>query len=315
MNVEKSTSNLKIKIDPGYASLVSPPSPEENSSLRQSIKDNGLYVPIIVNQDGIILDGHHRYKACQDLGIEPKTLVREFKDKLNEQLFVIESNLTRRQLSDFQRVELALRLKPLLEEIAKRNESLGGRGVKILSPLRRVDEKIAERAGVSHETVRKVSKILNDSEIITEENKEDLRLGRVSINVAYKVVVREQERRILYEKCLKALEELKESEQMTEDNGLEQETENLQDKEKFWEELARPYSTYLAKVYAARLEYEKAVAAYYFWLEYKTNETTDVESAANQTLKELVKRGIKNRCSFPGKLLQKYCFTLQPRTR
>jgi ParB-like chromosome segregation protein Spo0J len=49
-------------------------SPEEYESLKQSIMKDGLYVPIIVNQNGIILDGHHRYKACQELGIEPKTV-------------------------------------------------------------------------------------------------------------------------------------------------------------------------------------------------------------------------------------------------
>jgi ParB/RepB/Spo0J family partition protein len=94
----------KVRINPEYASLVSELSPEEFESLKQSIKANGLYVPIIVNQDGIILDGHHRYKACQELGIEPKTIGRESKDKLEEQLSVIECNLNRRQLNNFQRL-------------------------------------------------------------------------------------------------------------------------------------------------------------------------------------------------------------------
>jgi ParB/RepB/Spo0J family partition protein len=93
----------KTRINLEYASLVSELSPEEFESLKQSIKANGLYVPIIVNQDGIILDGHHRYKACQELGIEPKTIVRESEDKLEEQLFVIECNLNRRQLNNFRK--------------------------------------------------------------------------------------------------------------------------------------------------------------------------------------------------------------------
>ena len=63
-----SPSNLQVKINPEYASLVSELSPEEYESLKQSIKENGLHVPIIVNQNGIILDGHHRYKVCQELG-------------------------------------------------------------------------------------------------------------------------------------------------------------------------------------------------------------------------------------------------------
>jgi ParB-like chromosome segregation protein Spo0J len=115
-------SKPQIRINPEYSSLVPEPSPEESESLKKSIKENGLYVPIIVNQNGIVLDGHHRYKACQELGIEPKTQVKEFKDKSDEQLFVIDCNLIRRQLNNFQRTELALKSKPILEAIVKRNE-------------------------------------------------------------------------------------------------------------------------------------------------------------------------------------------------
>jgi ParB-like chromosome segregation protein Spo0J len=206
-----SSSNPQVKTNPEYASLVSELSVEEYKSLKQSIKkENGLYVPIIVNQNGIILDGHHRYKACQELGIEPKTLVREFKDKLDEQLFVIDCNLIRRQLNNFQRTELALKSKPILEAIVKRNESLGGKGGRNLTPLGRVDERIGERAGVSRDTVRKVEKIL-ENERITDKDKEDLRLGKVSINKAYEIVELDQEHQSFYQKCLKAFEELKRS--------------------------------------------------------------------------------------------------------
>jgi ParB-like chromosome segregation protein Spo0J len=53
-----------IKISEGYAALVPNLSPQEYESLKRSIKDNGLHIPLVVNQDGILLDGYHRYKAC-----------------------------------------------------------------------------------------------------------------------------------------------------------------------------------------------------------------------------------------------------------
>jgi Predicted transcriptional regulators len=53
-----------IKTNQEYSSLVPQLSTEEYESLKQSIKENGLWVPIVVNKDGVILDGHHRYKAC-----------------------------------------------------------------------------------------------------------------------------------------------------------------------------------------------------------------------------------------------------------
>jgi hypothetical protein len=112
---------------------------------------------------------------------------------------------------------LALKSKPILEATAKRNESLGGKGGKggiNMTPLGRVDERIGERAGVSRGTVRKVGKIL-ENELITDKIKQDLRLGKVSINEAYKIVELDQKHQSLhqplYQKCLKAFEELKKS--------------------------------------------------------------------------------------------------------
>jgi ParB-like chromosome segregation protein Spo0J len=201
----------QIRINREYASLVSELSPDEFESLKQSIKKaNGLYVPIIVNQDGIILDGHHRYKACQDLGIEPETIVREFSDKSEEQLFVIDCNLTRRQLNNFQKTELALKSKPILAAIAKGNELLGGKGDRNLTPLGRVDDRIGEQAGVSRDTVRKVVKILENKRI-SDKTKEDLRLGKLSINEVYEMVEQDQEGQSLYQKWRKAADELNKS--------------------------------------------------------------------------------------------------------
>ena len=175
----------KLEVSQEYASLVPQLSAEEYESLKQSIKENGLYVPIIVNQDGIILDGHHRYKVCQELGIkEPKTLVKEFKEKLDEQLFVIDCNLRRRQLNNFQRTELALKSKSILTEIAKKNMSLGGKGSKDLETLdeKGVAEEIGKIAGVSHETVRKADKLLDSA---PEDVIEKLRTGEMSISQAF----------------------------------------------------------------------------------------------------------------------------------
>ena len=295
---KSSPSNLQVKINLEYASLVSELSPEEYESLKQSIKENGLHVPIIVNQNGIILDGHHRYKACQELGIEPETLVRQFKDKLEEQLFVIDCNLVRRQLNNFQKTELALKSKPILEAIVKRNESLGGKdgkGVRNLTPLGRVDERIGERAGVSRDTVRKVEKIL-ENEHITDKIKQDLRLGKVSINEVYEIVELDQKHQLLhqslYQKCLKASEELKKSsaEIDNQPKRTKEETERLRAQGKLWEEIIKPYRNYFEK----RLEYDKAYAAFYFWTEYQADKNSDIESAASQTLKEIARRGIEN---------------------
>lgn len=286
-------SKPQIRINPEYGSLVPELSPEENESLKQSIMKDGLYVPIIINQNGIILDGHHRYKACQELGIEPKTIVKEFEDKLDEQLFVIDCNLIRRQLNNFQRTELALKSKPLLEAIVKRNESLGGKGGRNLTPLGRVDERIGERAGVSRDTVKKVEKILGDKRI-PDKIKEDLRLGKLSINEAYEIVELNQESQSLYQKCQRALDELNKSsaelENLPERTKEEKERLRAQGEEKLVAEIIKPLRNYFEK----RLEYDKAYAALSFWIEYRANKNCDVESVASQTLEEIVRLGIED---------------------
>ena len=292
-------SKPRIRINPEYASLVSELSPEESESLKQSIKKaNRLNVPIIVNQDGIILDGHHRYKACQDLGIEPETIVREFSDKSEEQLFVIDCNLTRRQLNNFQRAELALKSKSILTDIAKKNMSLGGKGSKDLETLdnKGVSGEIGKLAGVSHETVRKVQKILENKRI-PDKTKEDLRLGKLSINEVYEMVEQDQEGQSLYQKCRIAADELNKSyaeiHNLPERTKEEKERLKAETEEKLRaikRETVKPFRNYFEK----RIEFDKAYAAFSFWIEYRENKNNDIESVASETLKEIVRFGIED---------------------
>ena len=170
---------------------------EKYESLRQSIKQNGLWVPIVVNKDGVILDGHHRYKACQELGIEPTIVTKEFDGKLEEQLFVIDSNLKRRQLNHYQSIKLALKSKPIFEQNAKKNrksnlkQNASSPSAKHLA-VGRVYDQIAKLAGVSHETVRKVDLIEQDQQkqaprkpLLISSVIGDLESGDISINSAY----------------------------------------------------------------------------------------------------------------------------------
>jgi DNA modification methylase/ParB-like chromosome segregation protein Spo0J len=154
---------IKIKINPEYGKLVPELSKTEYQELKQSIKQNGLWHPITVTKNGYVLDGHHRFKACKELGMEPKIEYKSLNNKLSEKLFVIDSNLNRRQLTEFARIKLALTRKPILEEIAKRNMSLGGKGVPIQTPLGRIDQRIAESANSTRNKVRQVEFLLDNA--------------------------------------------------------------------------------------------------------------------------------------------------------
>ena len=80
---------MKLFINPEYERLVSPLSVDEYETLKKSIKKDGLWIPILINAENEILDGHHRFRACQELEIQTKHAVREFKNKLLEKKFVI----------------------------------------------------------------------------------------------------------------------------------------------------------------------------------------------------------------------------------
>ena len=56
-------------------------SAEEYRALKADIKENGIIVPITVDGDGRIIDGHHRYKAAQELGIDDPPI--QVRDDLN----------------------------------------------------------------------------------------------------------------------------------------------------------------------------------------------------------------------------------------
>jgi ParB-like chromosome segregation protein Spo0J len=195
-------SNYSINQE--YANLVTPLSAEEYESLKESMKRNGQLISIIRNSQGVILDGHHRYKICKELGIEPKLETKDFPDKLHAQMFVIESNLRRRHLNDFQRIKLALKSKLILQEIAQQNQKAGRKidtSVKHLTQVGRVNEQIAKLAGVSHETVRKVHEIERDQQLelgqrlLTPALIGALESGDITINSAYETLKESKQER------------------------------------------------------------------------------------------------------------------------
>jgi hypothetical protein len=191
-----------------------------------------------------------------------------------------------------------------LAEIAKNHEKAGVKldpSQDLVMGRQGVSGEIGKLAGVSHETVRKVEKILA-SESITDKVKQDLRLDKVSINEAYKIVELDQEGQSLHQKFLKAYDEMEKSyaEIYNRPERTKEETDRLraQGKEKLWE---KPYRNSFEK----RLEFYKAYAAFYFWCQYRTYKNSDTESAS-KTLKEIVGQGIDDGIqTFPWQTIEK----------
>ena len=118
-----SAGNLETKVftKEEYVTLIPPVSTQEYDRLKTSIlEQNGLLMPIILNQDHVVLDGHHRLRACKELGIPISYAKKDFTGKPLEELkYVVTVNLHRRHLDEFQKAEIALKYDKLFKKIAR----------------------------------------------------------------------------------------------------------------------------------------------------------------------------------------------------
>ena len=158
INKNEGHDNISVIIAPKpltvkdeYASLVPQISEEEYQTIIQSIKDNGQWVPIITNPQLIILDGHTRFRACKELGLVPRIMIRKFEDPLLEKQFIIQINRNRRHLTSFQRIELECKYSKIQSELAKKRMSEAG---KIGAEKRWKGRRKTEEPKESHSTDR-----------------------------------------------------------------------------------------------------------------------------------------------------------------
>ncbi len=79
--------------------LLPPLSQEEYEALKADIAERGVMVPVEYDEEGNVLDGHHRVKACQELGIkEWPSIVRIGLSEDEKAEHVLKLNVHRRHL-------------------------------------------------------------------------------------------------------------------------------------------------------------------------------------------------------------------------
>ncbi len=175
-------------IDKEFAALIPPLTDEEYKGLEASILAEGCRDALVVWGE-VLVDGHNRYRICSEHNIPYQVLQRDFADRNEAKLWMIRNQLSRRNLPNFVRSELALKLKPVIAEIAKENQRMGAEmtntGLEISPKAINTREEVAHAAGVSDNTIAKVEKIIESA---PEEVKTQLRKGEMSINRAYQQV-------------------------------------------------------------------------------------------------------------------------------
>jgi len=104
--------------------VMPPLSSEEYQELYESIKSEGVLEPIHVDEEGVVIDGHHRSKIASELGVPCPVITHDDLSNGEKVALAFTLNLKRRHLSKAEKEGLVVeykRLKPLApaSEVAK----------------------------------------------------------------------------------------------------------------------------------------------------------------------------------------------------
>ena len=111
---------MSIQIDKEFEALIPRLTDEEFSQLEKNVIEDGCRDALVLWED-ILVDGHNRYRICQKHGIPFNTVQKEFANRDKAREWIILNQFGRRNLTAFQRSELALQLKPVVKAEAKSN--------------------------------------------------------------------------------------------------------------------------------------------------------------------------------------------------
>jgi len=178
-------SDKRIEIDSEFLDLLRPLSTDEFRALEQSIKKDGCREPLIT-WGGVLIDGHNRKEICEKHRIQYETQAApdHLQTRGDVVQWIVRNQLARRNLTEAERAQYALKLEDGYKAEAKANQ---GRRNDISAPGRRGESKsatarAAKDAGVSPRTVQRYKAIQKEG---SEKLKEDVRTGKKKIKPAY----------------------------------------------------------------------------------------------------------------------------------
>ena len=118
--------------------VMPPLSSEEYQELYESIKAEGVLEPIHVDEEGVVIDGHHRSKIASELGVPCPVIAHDDLSNGEKVALAFTLNLKRRHLSKAEKEGLVVEYKRL-------------------KPLASASE-VARATGVSDKTVKRIER-------------------------------------------------------------------------------------------------------------------------------------------------------------
>jgi hypothetical protein len=91
--------HMKVQDDGRYTEVMPPLSDFEFETLKADIAERGVLVPIDVDEQGYVINGRHRLRACRELGIEPPIFVRTGLNEIGKRALARTINTLGRRLS------------------------------------------------------------------------------------------------------------------------------------------------------------------------------------------------------------------------
>lgn len=165
------------------AALFPVMSEDDFAELKEDIRANGLLEKIVLYEDKI-LDGRHRYNACNILGIEPRF---EQYSGDSPATFVFSKNIFRRHLTASQKAAIATEILPWYEKEAvhggdRRSEDFQEGNISTMNGKAR--DRLGETMGVSGRYIQDAKKLKEEDPVKFEQVKS----GELSLSEATKNV-------------------------------------------------------------------------------------------------------------------------------
>jgi ParB-like chromosome segregation protein Spo0J len=160
---------MEVKLKTPFKDLLPPLTTVERETLKADIKKNGVLVPVVIDEEGNILDGHNRYAIKKDA---PTITINGLSDD-EKQAFVIRANFNRRNLSPTQKSEILAKQKALAKSFREADAK------------KWTQKRVAELLGVSQQSVAKWFSSNTTSSKATKPTPD----ARVKVNTAAKKAI------------------------------------------------------------------------------------------------------------------------------
>ncbi len=186
---------MEIQIDKELKSLIPPLSPEEFRQLEENIIAEGCRDPLVVWK-GILVDGHNRYEICtrHDLGYD--AIEKNFENRTQVILWMIDNQFGRRNLADIDRIALARKREDVLKPLAKEQQIRKPESVSAKLPKQKsIDtrKESAKTAGVGERTYDAGKLILDaaekgeiEPEVVEKVRRKETSIHRVAKDIKEK---------------------------------------------------------------------------------------------------------------------------------